>query len=152
MTKTGDSSDIRALFREKGIVYTTQREIIARELFRRQEHVAAEELYAIVSRDHPKIGLATVYRSLNRFKDSGIIEERNFGDGWRRFENRHPDHHDHLICLGCGAVVEFERPEIEDLQETVALEHGFLPVSHRMVLHGYCPDCREDKLSEHEEP
>ena len=135
--------DLKKLFREKGILHTAQREIIARTLFSIARHVGAEELYDIVVRKHPQIGLATVYRTLNLFAEKQLIDERQFGDGWKRYEHSHDTHHDHLICLGCGRVVEFEDPGIERLQAKVALAHDFIPVKHRMVLYGHCPDCRK---------
>ena len=137
------ATDIKRLFRERGILRTSQREIITRTLFSLERHVGAEELYDIVARDHPQIGLATVYRTLNLLVDKGLIQVRQFGDGWKRYENSPQAHHDHLICVECGKVVEFEDSEIEMLQAKVAQEHDFLPVKHRMVLYGRCSKCRE---------
>ncbi|MGQ9629591.1 MAG: Fur family transcriptional regulator [bacterium] len=133
--------DIECVFRERGITLTAQRRIIARTLFSLDKHIGAEELYSIVHRKHPRIGLATVYRTLQLLKENGLIEERDFGEGWRRYENVGETHHDHLVCLGCGNVIEFDEPAIEKLQDKVARENNFTPISHRLELYGYCERC-----------
>lgn len=140
----GFATDIRRLFSERGILHTAQREIVARTLFSLDAHVGAEELYALIVKKHPKIGLATVYRTLQLFKENGLIAERHFGERWRRYENMGGRHHDHLVCLGCGRVTEFQEADIEKLQDKVARNHGFTPVTHRMELYGYCRSCRRE--------
>lgn len=133
--------------KEKGFKSTRQRDIIANEFLKSGEHVTAEELYRKISKTHKEIGLTTVYRTLKLLKKSGLAEERVFADNLTRYEPLSAeDHHDHLICLRCNSITEFENPKIERLQEKIAEDFGFFTVSHKMELYGYCSACRE-KLS-----
>ncbi len=137
---------IRSLFRERGIACTAQRELVARTLLQLGSHVGANELHRKLARKNPRVALATVYRTLQLLKDNGLIAERHFGERWRRYENVAAAHHDHLVCLGCGAVIEFQEPLIEELQDRVARRNGFKAERHRLELYGYCRDCaREDR-------
>jgi Fur family ferric uptake transcriptional regulator len=135
--------DIGLLLRERGITATAQRRLIARILFSATSHMAAGELHERAHAVEPRIGLATVYRALDLFTRKGLIAARDFGEGWRRYEESGDGHHDHLICMRCGKVVEFDVPEIEALQERVARDNGFTPVGHRMDLFGRCKACGE---------
>lgn len=138
---------LKAFLKEKGFKSTRQRNIIAHEFLRTGEHVTAEELYKKISKTHQDIGLTTVYRTLKLLKKSGLAEERVFADNLTRYEPlSEEDHHDHLICLRCNAITEFENPRIERLQEKIAEEFGFYTVSHKMELYGYCSSCKS-KLS-----
>jgi len=92
-----------------------------------------------------RVGLATVYRTLQLLKDNGLIAEHRFGDRCRRYEQAQTSHHDHLICLGCGAVIEFQEPLIERLQEKAARRHGFSAEHHRLELYGYCRACARER-------
>jgi Fur family ferric uptake transcriptional regulator len=127
------------------LVCTAQRELVARAVFELGSHVGAEELHQSLAGQNPRVGLATVYRTLQLLKDNGLIAERQFGDRWRRYENTGGRHHDHLVCLGCGAVIEFHEPMIEELQERVARRHGFAPEHHRLELYGYCRACARER-------
>ncbi len=136
----------KALFHDylaaKGLKSTRQREVILDEFLRCASHPSTEELYLRLRKKHPGIGYATVHRALKLFAECGIAEERNFGDGQTRYESRSgEDHHDHLVCLGCGAIIEFEDPRIEELQAKVAEQHGFLIENHRLELYGRCGKC-----------
>jgi len=136
----------KALFRDylaaKGLKSTRQREVILDEFLRCASHPSTEELYLRLRKKHPGIGYATVHRALKLFAECGIAEERNFGDGQTRYESRSgEEHHDHLVCLGCGAIIEFEDPRIEELQTKVAEQHGFLIENHRLELYGRCGKC-----------
>ncbi len=142
MGKKG-SWDLRRLFREHRIAHTRQREIVTETLLSLGSHVNAEELYARVSEREPGVGRATVYRTLQLLRDKGLVAEREFGDGRHRYEARSESHHDHLVCLACGRVVEFEEPTIEKLQEKAAAAHGFEVTHHRLELYGYCRKCRD---------
>ncbi len=137
--------DIRRLLRERGLVCTAQRELVARAVFEMGSHVGAEELYRSLAGRSPRVGLATIYRTLQLLKDRGLVAERQFGERWRRYEDSGGHHHDHLICLGCGAVIEFQEPMIEELQDRVARRHGFAPERHRLELYGYCRDCAREE-------
>ena len=118
---------------------TTQREAIVDRFLRCRDHVSIDELLARVRKRHPRIGHATVYRTLRLLVDSGLAQPRQFGDGQTRFEVA-GDHHDHLICVECGLILEFEDPELERLQERIAAQlGGFRVVSHRHELFGLCP-------------
>lgn len=139
---------LKAFLKEKGFKSTRQRDIIANEFLKSGEHVTAEELYKKISKTRKDIGLTTVYRTLKLLKKSGLAEERVFADNLTRYEPLSgEDHHDHLICLRCNSITEFENPKIERLQEKIAKDFGFYTVSHKMELYGYCGDCK-DKLSE----
>ena len=132
----------REYLAEKGLKTTKQREIILDEFLRSSSHLSTEELYLKIRRKHPQIGYATVYRTLTLFSECGIAEERNFGDGQARYEKSNgEEHHDHLVCTVCGAIIEFEDPRIEELQMKVARERGFEITSHRLELYGRCAKC-----------
>lgn len=139
-------TEIKRAFREylakQGLKSTRQREIILDEFLRSSSHLSTEELYLRLRKKHPTIGYATVYRTLRLFADSGIAETRHFGDGQTRYESTNSEaHHDHLICVRCGAIIEFEDSRIEELQKKVAEDHHFKILSHRLELYGQCSKC-----------
>ena len=113
-----------------------QRRVIARILEDSDDHPDVEELYRRSSKVDAKISISTVYRTVKLFEDAGIIERHDFRDGRSRYETVPEEHHDHLIDLKTGTVVEFHSPEIEALQERIAREHGFRLVGHRLELYG----------------
>jgi Fur family ferric uptake transcriptional regulator len=118
---------------------TAQREAIVEQFLRTRDHVSIDELLTKVRKRHPKVGYATVYRTLKLLVDSGLAVERQFGDGQARYEVV-GDHHDHLICIKCGLILEFEDDEIELLQERIAVRlGGFTVLRHRHELYGTCP-------------
>ena len=128
-----------------GLKQTRQREDILRAFIQCGGHVSIDELVGHVRKSKGSIGHATVYRTMRLFVDSGIAAERHFLDGPARYETAEvldDDHHDHLICTICNAIVEFENDEIEELQEQVAREFGFKLTSHKMELYGICTDCQ----------
>ena len=125
--------------REQGHKSTAQRDDIAHVFFASKRHISVEELYQAVKQVNPRIGYATVYRTLKLLVDSGLAVERQFGDGQARFEVV-GDHHDHLICVKCGLILEFEDDEIERLQDKIASRlGGFTVLRHRHELYGLCP-------------
>jgi Fur family ferric uptake transcriptional regulator len=124
----------------RALKWTRQREAILEAFLTRTGHFTNDEIRAAAARIDPTVGLATVYRTLRLFADAGIATERRFQDGLTRYEVRQP-HHDHLICVDCGTIVEFEHDEIERLQEDVARDHGFRLRSHRHELYGSCSKC-----------
>lgn len=127
----------------KGLRATDQRRLIVESFFQAPHHISIEELLAVVRKDDAKIGYATVYRTLKLLTECGVAFERKFGDGLTRYELADDEaHHDHLICVECSKIVEFEEPRIEELQELVAKEHGFVLQSHKFELYGTCTDCR----------
>lgn len=121
---------------ERGLRLTEQRRVIAKVLSNADDHPDAEELYARASRIDPKISLATVYRTVRLFADSGIIEMHDFRDGRARYETADADHHDHLIDVQSGEVIEFVDDEIEALQHRIAEKLGYELVDHRLELYG----------------
>lgn len=128
----------------KGLKSTKQRDIILDCFLSCHQHLTTEELYLNLKKIHPNIGFATVYRTLKLFAESGIAREIQFGDGQTRYEHMHAgEHHDHLVCTRCGAIVEFENETIENLQCEIAARHGFKILSHKLELYGLCVTCSD---------
>lgn len=137
----------RALLHEhmekRGLRSTDQRRLIVETFFKVPNHISIEELLAEVRQQDKRVGYATVYRTLKLLTECGVAFERKFGDGLTRYELAdESSHHDHLICVDCGRIVEFEEPKIEELQEKIASRHGFLLKSHKHEMYGSCPDCQ----------
>jgi Fur family ferric uptake transcriptional regulator len=120
---------------------TRQREYIL-QAFLQNEHITAEQMYRLLAKKDPHIGLATIYRTLNLFCEAGLAQARHFGSQTQYDNVAHKGHHDHLICTGCGRIVEFENEEIERLQSQVASRHGFAITTHKLELYGLCSHCR----------
>ena len=120
---------------------TRQREQIL-DAFLKNEHITAEQMYRLLNKKDPHIGLATIYRTLNLFCEAGLAQARHFGTQTQYDNVSHKGHHDHLICTGCGKIVEFENCEIERLQEEVARRNGFVIQTHKLELYGLCASCR----------
>ncbi len=129
-------SPIEKLCIEKGLRMTEQRRDIASVLSKADDHPDAEEVYARSARVDDKISLATVYRTLRLFSETGIIDTHDFRDGRARYEAADNDHHDHLIDLTTGDVIEFVDDEIEKLQHLIAKKLGYELVDHRLELYG----------------
>lgn len=122
---------------------STRRELILETLAELGRHVTAEELLRAVRARDPRIGAATVYRTLRVFQESGLVAERHFEGGATRFELVSDEHHDHLICTSCSMIIEFEDEAIERDQQRVAQAYGFLLREHRHELYGICPSCQQ---------
>ena len=120
----------------QGLRLTDQRRTIASVLEGADDHPDVEELYARASAADPRISLATVYRTVKLFEEAGILEKLEFRDGRARYEDAERDHHDHLIDLHSGDVIEFVDEEIEELQERIARKLGFELKGHRLELYG----------------
>jgi len=121
---------------ERGLRLTDQRRTVARVLEAADDHPDVEELYRRASALDSAISLATVYRTVKLFEESGILDKHDFGDGRARYETADRDHHDHLIDLATGEVIEFVDPEIEALQEKIAQRLGYRLIGHRLELYG----------------
>ena len=121
---------------QSGLRMTEQRRTVAEVLETSQDHPDVEELYARASKLDPRISIATVYRSVKLFEESGILEKLEFGDGRARYEDADRDHHDHLIDMQSGKVIEFIDPDIEALQEKIAQRLGYRLKGHRLELYG----------------
>lgn len=120
----------------KGLRMTDQRRTIATVLENSDDHPDVEELYSRASGHDPRISIATVYRTVKLFEEAGIIDKLEFGDGRARYEDAERDHHDHLIDMHSGEVIEFVDPEIEQLQEKIAAKLGYKLKGHRLELYG----------------
>ena len=135
--------DLEALCAERGLRITEQRRVIARVLSESEDHPDVELLHKRANAIDPKISIATVYRTVRLFEDAGILDRHDFGDGRARYEASPEAHHDHLIDLETGKVVEFVDPELEALQLQIAEKLGYRLVDHRLELYGVRLD-RED--------
>ncbi|GIW44413.1 MAG: hypothetical protein KatS3mg077_1695 [Candidatus Binatia bacterium] len=129
--------------RELGLKWTSQRDDIARVFFQAKRHISVDELYREVKKVNPRIGYATVYRTMKLLTECGLASESHFLNGEARYESTEGHHHDHLICTQCGTIVEFEEERIERLQAEVARKAGFLFTGHRMELYGICANCQK---------
>jgi Fur family ferric uptake transcriptional regulator len=131
---------------EKRLKYTSQRRTILAEAFRATGHFTAEELFELAKKHDRTISKATLYRTLALLRESGLLDEQDFGNGRRSYERllqRH--HHDHLICIRCKKILEFENDAIEKLQEEEADRRGFRIVFHSHKLFGVCSQCAGKK-------
>lgn len=129
-------SRIEELCLEKGMKMTGQRRVIARVLSEAQDHPDVEEVYRRAVQVDPHISIATVYRTVRLLEEANILERHDFGDGRSRYEEASDEHHDHLIDIQSGRVVEFRSPEIEALQREIAERFGFRLMGHRLELFG----------------
>jgi len=135
---------LKAYLEAKGLKSTAQRDYIADTFFRSNTHITLDELLKKVKRKTPNIGYATVYRTMKLLTDCGLAIARQFGDGQTRYENLPEDgHHDHMICIKCSKITEFQNQKIEQLQSEMAKKHGFTVVNHKLELYGYCSECTE---------
>jgi Fur family ferric uptake transcriptional regulator len=130
------SDTILARCEAKGLRMTEQRRTIARVLQESEDHPDVEELYARASARDSGISLATVYRTVKLFEEAGILDKLEFGDGRARYEDAEREHHDHLIDITSGDVIEFMDPEIEQLQEKIAEKLGYRLKGHKLELYG----------------
>ena len=135
-SKAGEKHDLEELCVRKGLRMTGQRRVIARILSGCEDHPDVEEVYRRASQVDEKISLSTVYRTVRLFEEEGIIERHEFGDGRARYEKVGKKHHDHLINMKSGEVIEFHNDEIEELQRLVAEKLGFRLIDHRLELYG----------------
>lgn len=139
--------DIEALCAERGLRITEQRRVIARVLSESTDHPDVEKLHERAVAIDPGISIATVYRTVRLFEEAGILDRHDFGDGRARYEAAPEAHHDHMIDVETGKVIEFVDPELEALQRQIATKLGFRLVDHRMELFGVRLE-REDNARE----
>lgn len=144
MELTKSQETLRAYVAKKGLKFTRQRELIAEVFFASSGHLKVEDLLEKVRALDPQVSLATVYRTMKLLTECGLASPRQFGDGHTRYEPSEDgeQHHDHLICTRCGLIVEFLNPHIEELQDRVAAEKGFIVTRHKMELYGLCEACQ----------
>jgi Fur family ferric uptake transcriptional regulator len=131
--------------REQGLPVTHQREAVAEAMFGSQGHLSVDDLERVLRERGERIGKATLYRTLDLLVRSRLVEEHDFGEGFKRYEHRlsRQPVHEHLVCLECGKVIEFRSPEMEELEARVRAETGFVPARHRLEIHGLCRACQE---------
>ncbi|MGR3616526.1 MAG: Fur family transcriptional regulator [Paracoccaceae bacterium] len=134
------TDSIIARCEDKGLRMTGQRRVIAQVLQDSGDHPDVEELYARASGRDAGISIATVYRTVKLFEEAGILDRLEFGDGRARYEDADREHHDHLIDVNSGEVIEFYDPEIEALQEKIAARLGYKLMGHRLELYGVPTD------------
>lgn len=127
---------------KKDLKLTSQRRTILRQAMEAKGHFSAEQLLKFSKKQDPTVSKATVYRTLALLKESKMLEEQDFGDGKKLYERAEGrKHHDHLICIKCGSIIEFENDSIEALQDREASRHAFKVVYHSLKLFGFCRSC-----------
>ena len=136
--------DFRRYLREHSLPVTSQREQVAQVILESPGHLSVEDIEKRLRERGLRIGKATVYRTLDLLAKSGMIVERDFGEGFHRYEPvpGHP-HHEHLICVRCGKVVEFSNERLERLKALIADEYGFRHLHHRLEIYGVCRECQQ---------
>ena len=133
----------RQYLKEKGLLYSKQREQILKTFMKVQSHLTIDDLYNAVRKKNSRIGLATVYRTVKVICDCGLAREVDFGDGVRRFEHKYRhQHHHHLVCIKCGKVIEVTSSRIESLQKKLAKQHNFASTRDTMKIFGLCSKCK----------
>lgn len=135
----------KALLKKNILKYTRQRELILKFLYENKEHYTPEEIYTLLKQQYPDInvGIATVYRTLTLLEESGIVSSISFGSQGKKYELGLKKHHDHLICVQCGDIIEFYDDIIEERQIAIAEKFNFKMVDHSMKIEGICEDCQE---------
>jgi Fur family ferric uptake transcriptional regulator len=142
MAHEAERATLARYLEEHSLKQTRQRDAILDAFLEAKGHITSDEVHQEVRSDHPNIGHTTVYRTLKLLCEAGLAQERHFEDGVARYEIEH-EHHDHLVCLRCGKIVEFECEQIEVAQTEIAAQNGFYLKRHRHELYGHCPDCRD---------
>ncbi len=139
---TRESALFQAFLRRQKLKLTTERQDILRTLFEKQSHTDAESLLADLKDLGSDVSRATVYRTLDLLVQAGLIRRNSLGAGHAIYEPvREGEHHDHLVCLVCGKVLEFFRPDLEQLQEAICREQAFKPMHHSLQIFGLCSSC-----------
>jgi Fe2+ or Zn2+ uptake regulation protein len=129
----------------KGQRTTNQRRLLLDLLRHSEGHLDADELYRLAKEREPRLSLSTVYRTLRLFKELGLIEERRFAEEHHHYEAKEKTEHHHLVCLGCGKVVEFEYPLTDRMKEDVGRQSGFEILGAEVYMEGYCQRCRQER-------
>lgn len=135
--------------RDQGLPLTPQREAVADLIFSTDGHLSVDEMEQRLRESGERLGKATIYRTLDLLVRSKLVEEHDFGEGFKRYEHRlsrRPEH-EHLICLECGGVTEFTSDEVWNVRTQVSRDHGFRPSRHRLEIYGLCGDCQASGAS-----
>ena len=142
-----DSAPFVRLFgrylREQGLPVTHQREAVARVVFGSSEHLSVDDIERVLRSEGRRLGRATIYRALDLLVRSKLVAELDFGEGFKRYEHRLSAEpiHEHLICLNCGVVIEFQSAEVHRIEAVVSARHGFRPTRHKLEIYGLCREC-----------
>ena len=148
MADAGVTDRFRTWLRERNLPVTAPRLAVAELLLTADRHLSAEEVGDELSALGTRVGTATIYRTLDVLVESGLVVERDFGEGFKRFEPaRDIPHHEHLLCTSCGHVEEFQDERLERMTTLVAESHGFARQRHRLVIYGVCRDCQRGSVS-----
>ena len=143
-----DFDNYKNSLKREGYKLTYQREAILNTILdNRDEHLSCDEIYNIVSKDYPEIGIATIYRTLQLFEKLDIVYKLNFDDGFSRYElnlGTGDHHHHHLICLKCGKVMEVKLDLLDSLEKEIERDGKFAIVDHNVQFYGYCSDCNKN--------
>ena len=135
-----------------GLKRTAQRDLILDVFLRTERHLSSEDLYRLVQQEDPAIGQTTVYRTLKLLTEAGLAREVRFGDGRTHYEHNYKhQHHDHMICIECGEIIEFYSAELEALQDAMAARHDFEVKQHLLRILGICAKCRQARDNEKRE-
>lgn len=139
-------TQVGEILRAKDYKLTPQRQqILEVMLENKDKHLSAEDVYTLVKKKAPDVGIATVYRTLELFLEHEIIHSVNFGDGCKRYEygdNNEGHHHHHAICLGCGKILEINEDLLEELEKQVIKDYNFTVTDHELKMFGYCSECK----------
>jgi len=147
-TEQGASPFIRLFgryLRDMGLPVTQQRETVAEVVFASDGHLSVDDIEGALRARGERIGKATIYRTLDLLVRSRLVEEHDFGEGFKRYEHRLSSHpiHEHMICVECGTVTEFESNELYKVETRVRSEYGFAPVRRRLEIYGLCKACQD---------
>ncbi len=136
---------LKNFIEKKGLRNSRQRMAILEIISDMDDHFSIDELYQKTKSIYPQIGYATIYRTVNLFVDAGILHRRNFHNDSPIYEIiLQQDHHDHIICLGCGKIIEFNNERMERIQNYIAKQFNFEPKFHRFEMYGYCEKCKKE--------
>lgn len=137
----------RDYIRRRGLRRTPEREVILQEVLAVHDHFDVEELHQRLRHKGVKVSKASVYRALHLFLDCGLVREVDYSDGHWHYEHIYgPGEHNHLRCLGCGEIVEFQAPDLARLEEQLSREYGYDIISHQWEVKGYCRRCRSERI------
>lgn len=140
------TKNLSTLLRQKGYKLTPQRRAVINAIARSNDHVTPAELYQRAHREHPGVGLVTVYRTINLLSDIGLLcEMHTDGDSRSYLLRKLPEHHHHLVCSGCGVVVDFSICDLSDLERQLVDSTGFVMEEHLLEFRGRCPQCQKVK-------
>ena len=136
---------LKEVIKDRGLKYTKQREVIFETILNSKEHLNAEELNNIISKEYLdlKVGISTIYRALSFLEEVDLISSIALNNDGKKFEANFKDHHDHIVCVKCNTIIEFVNDDIEKKQEQIARDNGFKLLDHTMYLYGICSTCQK---------